>query len=266
MTKAMTDTVVEINPISAASLCIEMMYDDIRLAVGTAFYFKYNESRYLVSNWHNFSGRNPDTGKPLHKETALPNLVRVHCRNQEDLSILELRNFALSNEQESFWLQHPEHKAKVDIGVLPISPEDLTGDIDIVAAVNEVDPHQKWPIEVGEQLFVVGYPFGISDTYNLPIWKAASLASEPCVDQEQLPLLYVDTATREGMSGSPVIHYRRRFPTLIENERLYRFHAEFVGVYSGRIVPKDLLEAQLGKIWRAKTIEDIIEGNSYYSE
>ena len=36
--KAMSEEVIEINPISAASLFIEMMYDDIPLAKGTAFF------------------------------------------------------------------------------------------------------------------------------------------------------------------------------------------------------------------------------------
>lgn len=264
--KAMSEEVIEINPISAASLFIEMMYDDIPLAKGTAFYYKHNDIRYLVSNWHNFSGRDPHTGKPKDKMAALPNSVRVHCRNQEDLSDIKLHNFALSNDQGYLWLQHSEHSGNVDVGVLPISPEDSTGDIDIGTAINEIDPHQKWPVEVGDQLFVVGYPFGISDACNLPIWKAATLASEPGVDQEQLPLLYIDTATREGMSGSPVIRYRRRSVTLMENNQLHRFHAEFLGVYSGRIVPKDMLEAQLGKIWRRDVIEQIIISKTPYSE
>lgn len=262
----MLDKVIEINPISAASLFIEMMYDEISLAKGTGFYYKYNDSRYLVSNWHNFSGRDPHTGKPKHDMAALPNSVRVHCRNQDNLSDIRLCNLPLSNDEEYLWLQHPCHNGKVDVGVLPISPEDSTGDIDIGTAINEIDPHQKWPVEVGDQLFVVGYPFGISDACNLPIWKAATLASEPGVDQEQLPLLYIDTATREGMSGSPVIRYRRRSVTLMENDKLSRFHAEFLGVYSGRIVPKDMLEAQLGKIWRADVIEQIIIGETPYYE
>lgn len=266
LSTAMPQPVIEINPISAASLFIEMMHDDIVLALGTAFYYNYNGSRYLISNWHNFSGRNPDSGRPLHKMAALPNSVRVHCRNQENLSIIRPVDLALSNENQFTWLQHPEHKEKVDIGALPVPSNGLTDDIDILAAVNEIDPHQKWPIQVGEQLFVIGYPFGISDACSLPIWKAASLASEPGVDQEHLPLLYVDTATREGMSGSPVIHYRRRSVTLIESNQPYRFHAEFVGVYSGRIVPKDLLEVQLGKVWKAPLIEQVIKGNAPYFE
>jgi hypothetical protein len=83
--------------------------------------------------------------------------------------------------------------------------------------------------------------------------------------REKIPNgFYIDTATREGMSGSPVIKYRRRSLSLITEESLYRFHAEFIGVYSGRIVPKDLLDAQLGMVWRAKCIDEIIKGGQFY--
>ncbi|NEP76681.1 hypothetical protein, partial [Okeania sp. SIO2G5] len=164
------------------------------------------------------------------------------------------------------WLHHPQHEEKIDIGALPIPNELGIDDIDITTAIHEIDPHENWLTEVGEQLFVVGFPFGLSDTCNLPIWKAATLASEPEIDQEGLPLLYIDTATRKGMSGSPVIKYRRRSVSLITEESLCRFHAEFIGVYSGRIVPKDMFEAQIGKVWRAKCIDEIIKGGHFYSE
>ena len=51
------------------------------------------------------------------------------------------------------------------------------------------------------------------------------------------------------MSGSPVI-LRRRFGT--------GPNTTFVGVYSGRIGAKDELEAQLGIVWRADLVEQIV--------
>ncbi len=78
--------------------------------------------------------------------------------------------------------------------------------------------------------------------------------------------MYLDTATREGMSGSPVIQYRRRAVSFIGNHGQTDFHAQFVGIYSGRIIPRDFFEAQLGKVWKADCIDEIIDGGCLYDE
>ena len=54
-------------------------------------------------------------------------------------------------------------------------------------------------------MFVLGYPKGISGGRGFPIWKRASIATEPDIQHDGLPKLLVDTATREGMSGAPVV-------------------------------------------------------------
>ena len=40
--------------------------------------------------------------------------------------------------------------------------------------------------------------------------KRARIASEPIIDIQDRPLMYIDTASRSGMSGSPVIIYIRK--------------------------------------------------------
>jgi hypothetical protein len=52
--------------------------------------------------------------------------------------------------------------------------------------------------------FVLGYPRGMSGGGHFPVWKRATIATEPDIDLDGLPRFYIDTATREGMSGSPV--------------------------------------------------------------
>ena len=37
-----------------------------------------------------------------------------------------------------------------------------------------------------------------------PIWKRGSIASEPEIPIDGKPMFYIDTATRQGMSGAPV--------------------------------------------------------------
>ena len=55
-------------------------------------------------------------------------------------------------------------------------------------------------------LLVLGFPMNLSHEEILPIWKRASVATEPDIPHDNLPVFLIDTATREGMSGAPVIH------------------------------------------------------------
>ncbi len=98
----------------------------------------------------------------------------------------------------------------------------------------------------------------------MPIWKRANIASEPDINIDQLPKLLIDTATRKGLSGSPVImkrsgihgfeHGQPKPDSLIGTIR------NFVGIYSGTI-GEDELKAQLGIVWKAHVIDEIIDSN-----
>lgn len=65
-------------------------------------------------------------------------------------------------------------------------------------------------LRVATDVFVLGYPKGISGGGEFPIWKRASIATEPDIQLGTLPKMLVDTATREGMLGAPVIAVARR--------------------------------------------------------
>lgn len=117
----------------------------------------------------------------------------------------------------------------------------------VLHPINEM-PNYSGTVPIGIEAFILGYPFGIGVS-TLPIWKRASVASEPSVKISGKPCFYVDTASRPGMSGSPVILRHRMAigpPTT------------FIGVYSGRIGSEDELQAQLGIVWRAEVIDQII--------
>ena len=121
---------------------------------------------------------------------------------------------------------------------------------------------------VGDDVFVLGYPRGFDGGHELAIWKRGSIASQPNVDLEKLPKILVDTATREGMSGAPVIARRRGLiiprgvqgtPGQFTGLELIGQADTFLGVYSGRI-GDDELGVQLGIVWKARVLEEIIVG------
>jgi len=82
------------------------------------------------------------------------------------------------------------------------------------------------------------------------------------MDINDMPYFYADTATRKGMSGSPVVLYKDRPATIIsESKGLMSSHiTKLIGIYSGRIGVENNLEgnAQLGRVWKAGIFKNII--------
>ena len=126
-------------------------------------------------------------------------------------------------------------------------------------------------IAIGMEVFILGYPFKI-ELPGYPVSKRGSIASEPELasltsalgsDVKQSEYMLVDTASRPGMSGAPVI---RRSWWNHDLEASYSAATgvpidRFIGVYSGRAHTDGPHEAQIGLVWNASLIEQIIVGN-----
>jgi hypothetical protein len=123
-------------------------------------------------------------------------------------------------------------------------------------------------IDLGGEVFLPGYPLGLTGGGGLPIWKRASLASSLEMGHGLDRFFYVDTATREGMSGAPCLaisnwrHYSLDRTTnemrVVERPLSWRL----LGVYSGRRNPSDSFEAQIGLVWREPLIFETIVGKT----
>ncbi|KQW54022.1 MULTISPECIES: trypsin-like peptidase domain-containing protein [unclassified Variovorax] len=231
------------------------------LSTATAFFYRRNESMYLVSNWHVLSGRNAQTLEPLDKNCGIPDRVECYALKASDFIERVWHSFPLLDDGGNpRWLHHPSLQNQVDVAVLPVEiPASLR-----TCAMNDL-AEAEMTLRVSHDVFVLGYPLGIQDVVGLPIWKRASVASEPGTSA---PSFLVDTATRQGMSGSPVILRYRGFhksdPTTpaVSAEDWFGEGDMFVGVYSGRLLGASELEAQLGIVWKSRVIDEIIDGGS----
>lgn len=255
-----------VNDVSIRSYKCEMLFNGLILSYGTCFFFKYSERIFIVTNWHNLSGRDPHTNKPLSKHASIPNEINVMIPIRNRLGFSGWGRFQLiDNHGENLWLEHPS-KNKIDVAILEVEiPENL--EPRFVSDI-KIDPYLE--LAVSGDVFIVGYPLGITVAETLPLWKRASFASEPSIDVDNLPKYLVDTATREGMSGSPVFarssYVRGGFDVsgnAFEDNRPWSVAHQysFIGIYSGRI-GQDTFQAQLGIVWKSRVIIEIIEGNS----
>lgn len=141
---------------------------------------------------------------------------------------------------------------------LPISMDDpIVNLYPINLLISEAD----LAVRIEMDVFILGYPFG-ADPPGFSVWKRGSIASEPDLTRLGAGYMLVDTASRLGMSGAPVI--RRSWGThLLEDAAISQDstpQSKFVGIYSGRLHAKDPSDAQIGMVWPVEDIQEVVVG------
>jgi hypothetical protein len=248
-----------IDEFSLTTVPIDLHFNEQPLSKGTAFTWERDNKHYLITNWHNVSGRDPNTDKHLSTTAAEPNILyglfNTKGKNIGDKHQLGFR--LREDSGEANWLVHPTHKRKIDVVGIPLTG-DLVSSIHFYSINKMGSPDLL--VGIGMDVFVLGYPFGPGKT-GLPVWKRGSIASEPDLVPHVENYLLVDTASRPGMSGSPVI--LRTYGTHISRGEITLTPGpanKFIGVYSGRLHTQDPLDAQIGMVWSATFIDEIIDG------
>ena len=259
------------------------------IATGSAFIFRCDDKNYLITNWHNISGKDFLTKEPLSERSgSLPTRLRAkfisetNRRTPDGAVLLGVKDTPLAiygDDYEPLWFEHPNFGSNCDVIALPLerlppmSPK-------FHRAANEVS-QMRIPVIPGATVFIIGYPFGISVGIGLPVWKSGYIASEPhfpvTLDTSRpvtIPAFFIDSQTRQGMSGSPVFaqyvgnwnssdpyswdaddpHFLARPDVMIGSRGM-----EFVGCYGAR-VPGKGEDAALGLCWSKEAIEEICRG------
>ena len=249
---------------------IELKFNDIGLGIGTAFFYFHGNKSYLLTNWHNVTGRHPETGEVQHKELAVPNKlilqIPIDHALENELPEGESKVGWVSKEMNLYdddvpvWFEHPQFGRQVDAVAIPVG---MNGCMLKAANAKELDL-DCLVLRPSLDVFVLGYPRGLTGGANFPVWKRGSIASEPQVDLDKLPKMYIDTATREGMSGAPVYAQDKGYVVpegkTGPKDAIFGECRSFIGIYSGRVGADDDFKAQLGIVWKEAAIIQIIEG------
>lgn len=243
---------------------IELLSGAQQIGVATGFFLSHSEQWYLVTNWYVLAGREPGTGQPRRADGAVPSSVRFFrfelnaIGGEWKATDRELGDLRLGTAQ---WFQHPSLGQDADVAVLPIDEAAVGKTKDIL------DPgghdESMW-IDLGQEVFLPGYPLGLTGGGLFPIWKRASVATSLEWGEGVRGRFLVDTATREGMSGAPCFALGKPFyhsldratnkMTLVDRPLAWRW----LGVYSGRRNPSDGFEAQLGIVWRENLVLETV--------
>ena len=244
---------VRIDPLSCTSLYLKLYVNGIQLSTATGFLVNRDERNFLISNWHVFSGRDANTGKPLSKTTAaLPDEVRIAHHVKGKLGTWKFVGERLYNKDGSArWLEHPRGK-DVDVAAIELSNTKSFCELfplDLSLAETDVVTYPGMPVSI------IGFPFGLRPHAFFPIWKTGHIASDPDLSYEGRPAFLIDATTREGMSGSPVV--ARLFGSHINSRNIQVVTGvitKFLGVYASRIRN----DAEIGCVWRPSVINELL--------
>lgn len=197
---------------------LELLCDQEKLGNASGFLWRAGKRVFLVSNWHVLAGRDPETQQPRHSSGALPNQLRMlvyqrvsepDARGYFPLDAIGA-TFAIVDGEDppiAKWREHAVWHRQVDIAAIDVTMALRSAPIHFKVA-NALEHDAVIAPRAGDDAYVVGYPLGILGGSPLPVWKRASIATEPFIDAGNLPRIFVDTATREGMSGSLVVARR----------------------------------------------------------
>ncbi len=77
-----------------------------------------------------------------------------------------------------------------------------------VGAERDYPPEQELLFGPASTVTIIGFPFALT-VEGFPVWTRGAVASEPALNYDGLPCFLIDSRTRSGQSGSPVLIYHR---------------------------------------------------------
>lgn len=243
---------------------IRTYFNDIELSSATGFLFEGNRYCHLITNHHVVSGLHNETKQTLHSQGAVPNrlegefpvLIQEMDGDRSEFSLVAFQRSLLREDGTSDWHEHPVYRDSIDIVSVPICKRSEVNAWSVNKLLDrQPDFGRAFELSPGQDGFILGFPAGIQIAERLPIWKRFTIASEPSFLIDSLPKFYVDTATRQGMSGAPAIcQISGSFPA---EGLIWARKRKFVGVYSGRVGDGEF-QSQLGIIWRASLVDELV--------
>ena len=242
--------------LSGVSRYIRMYYGETLLASGTCFFVMTADGPVLVTNRHNFTGRDNITDKPLGKECGIPDHAVVTLHGPQEVHY-HIDLVGHECPEAPSWVEHPTLGAEADIVALPVKEmANIIGEINSVSleGVSSQGNWHRW--DVGSELQVIGYPFG-QIARPFPIWSKGFIASEPDVDVAGLPIFLIDCRSRPGQSGSPVWARFRKGEVVTHKGQDHQARDTvnyFLGVYSGRLRG----DSDLGLVWKRSCIDELV--------
>ena len=172
---------------------IEIWCGPSRLGTATGFFFENDGKLFLVTNRHVVR---------VEGEHFFPDKLRVRLHiNSQDHTQNEDYEIALYRDNKSVWREKPG----VDLVAIELSKPDMLRFV-LISLSPKFLPPNDLVISPGDELMIVGYPFGFSDAlHNYPVVRTGAVASYYPTPFQGRPYFLVDARLHPGTSGSPVL-------------------------------------------------------------
>lgn len=235
---------------SVASLFLFLFKGGKPIGTATGFVVEHESIKHLVTNRHVVRGVKDST-----RDVPPPDQIRImHNREGQMGSWIPVLEPLYDDQGFPLWLEHPAHP-EYDVIALPLTA--LEG-----VAIYTHDPWEKayMAVSVTDALSIVGFPFGVTGGGFFGVFTRGFIATEPYVAWNNLPAFLIDSRTRSGQSGSPVIEFLPRGGVTHSAQGMHigsQTVEHFFGVYSSRINS----ESDLGLVWKPLVIREIVESN-----
>ncbi len=255
-------------------------------STGTGFFYQLDTDLFIITNWHVISGRDWPSGKANTPDGRRPTKMGLKLASkltdQKGGYYFTSRDGAIFSDTNPKWLEHPEFGWKCDVVAFPVG--EIPEDVQRFHKSANLKSDVTIPINPGSTVFIVGFPKSISSGPGLPIYKSGYVASEPDFDAiiggtpsmvgsmkdgMKVPAFYIDSLTREGMSGSPIFAsytgiWNPDDPYAsgeleLKDSSFIGSAVQFIGCYSGRATGERETDAALGLCWRESVIREICE-------
>ena len=255
-----------------------------KIGGATGFLYDLDGERFVITNWHVVAGRDWHPRSSSARTVRTLRMFAKFAQMSPDGNSYQFvaQELQIYSNGVPLWYEHPQSGSRFDVVAIPLEDQ-FTEVAQIHTPVNLTDK-VPIPVRTGIPMFVVGFPLSISVGPGLPVWKSGYLASEPgfnvrldgelasvggLANAVEVPAVFIDSLTREGMSGSPVFAsyvgvwnpedpYAGVTPNNPNNQ--VGSAMKFIGCYSGRALGEKETDAALGLCWHDSVIREICEG------
>ncbi|WP_127521274.1 serine protease [Mesorhizobium sp. Z1-4] len=250
-----------------------------RKASATGFFAAFAGHLFLITAKHALLGLAGFAPHHFDQRKWLPRYLNT---NFFSVTTDTIENCALTIELYENGMQVWQERSDWDVGVIDVTSKvsrsgAVVPSLDISEATllfdNRGDAYaaeaDQYLPRVGEEVFVVGYPMGVGrvDPDGFPMWKRASIATEPHFQHDGSPVFLIDTLGRPGLSGSPVLS--RTIELYDQEGRQYQGGREqefrVVGLYVGREGADGSQDFSLGRVYNKAAIQNTIMFNEQES-
>jgi hypothetical protein len=167
----------------------------IKTATGFFYHNLKSDLSFLITNRHVVCNGN-----------YFPNAINLMLHSDmNDMTKNTAYLIHLYNKLKPIW-RNP-NPPEADVVAIPIDRNDFARRnlMYILFASNNMLP-ENIQLDVGEDVFIMGYPLGIYDeVHNLPVIRGGTISSAYPIPWNRRPYFLVDANLEEGTSGSPVL-------------------------------------------------------------